>query len=245
MKVVTAETGESENSTIERLFKAGVQYAYSKSRRHPSISPFIFGSKNRVEIFNLETVFGALSLAKEFVKSLGKERKVVLIVGGKQESRDMVEKAADAIGMPRVAGRFIGGTLTNFVQIRKRIEKLEKFLEEKESGELNRYTKKERLLIDREITRLIHNFGGIRTMKALPSALIVIDSKRENIAVKEAKDLKIPVIALLNSDCNLKEVNYPVPGNDSLKSSISIFLDEMVQSYKEGLKSITSSPEIS
>ncbi len=242
---MAVETGEIENPTIERLFKAGVQYAYSKSRRHPSVSPFIFGSKNRVEIFNLETVFGALTLSKEFVKSLGKERKVVLIVGGKQEAREIVERAADSIGMPRVAGRFIGGSLTNFPQIRKRVEKLEKFLEEKESGELNRYTKKERLLIDREIARLTHNFGGIRTMKALPAALIVIDSKRENIAVKEAKDLGIPVIALLNSDCNLKEVAYPVPGNDSLKSSISIFLEEMTEAYKEGQKSITTSPELS
>ena len=243
---MAVETGEVENSAIERLFKAGMQYAYAKSRRHPSVSSFIFGSKNRVEIFNLTGVFGALSAAKDFVRELGKEKKVILIISSKQEAREAIKKAANTLGMPAVAGRFIGGTLTNFAQIKKRIEKLEKLLSEKESGELDRYTKKERLLIDREIARLEHDFGGIRNLKALPAALIVIDPRREANAVKEARDLTIPVVALLNSDCNLKEVTYAVPGNDSLKSSIALFLEEIAEAYLEGTKSITttSTPEI-
>ncbi len=233
---MAVEMTKQENELTEKLFKAGMHFGYSKSRRHPSVSPFIFGTKNRVEIFNLGATSEFLSNAKEFIKNLGKNRKTVLFVGGKQEGIDAVKKAGEKINMPNVPGRYIGGTLTNFPQIRKRVEKLEKLLGEKETGELNRYTKKERLLIDREIDRLEHDFGGIRKLKELPAALIVIDPKKEINAVKEARILNIPVVALLNSDCNLREVEYPVPGNDSLKSSIAVFLDEIVSAYEDGLK---------
>jgi small subunit ribosomal protein S2 len=142
--------------------------------------------------------------------------------------------------MPYVGSRFIGGTLTNFPQIRKRIERLEQLLAERESGELNRYTKKERLLIDREIARLTKDFGGIVSMKHLPAAIVLVDPKREYNVVREATQLRIPIVALLNSDCNLREVTYPVPGNDSLKSSVSFFLKEIVEAYLEGKKSGTA-----
>ena len=227
---------KQENQLTEKLFKAGMHFAYSKSRRHPSVAPFIFGTKNRVEVFNLAATSEFLSRAKAFIENLGKNRKTILFVGGKQEGKQAVKHFAEKINMPNVSGRYIGGTLTNFTQIRKRVDKLEKLLDEKEKGELGRYTKMERLLIDRDIERLEKDFGGIRRLKDLPAAVVLIDPKKEVNAVKEAKILNIPIVALLNSDCNLGEVDFPVPGNDSLKSSITAFLAEIAEAYEEGLK---------
>lgn len=224
----------TRNPNIEGLFQAGAHFAYSKSKRHPSAAPFIFGSKARVEIFDLEKTNEALEKAKAYLESLGKEGKQILFVSGKNEAKEATKKAAEAIHMPYVAGRFIGGSLTNFPQIKKRVEKLERLLSERERGELTKYTKKERLLIDREIKSLEEMFGGIVSMKALPAALFVIDSKREHIAVAEATQMKIPVIALSNSDCDLSEVTYPIPGNDSSRASIEYFLQELVSAYKKG-----------
>jgi len=236
----TQKDTKEMNPLVEALFKVGAHFGYNKSRRHPSISPFIFGAKNRVEIFDLESTSESLVVAKQVLFNLGKEGKQILFVAGKNEAKEAVTIGASAIAMPYVAGRFIGGTLTNFPEIKKRIEKLIRLEAEKQAGELNRYTKKERLLIDREIARLTKDFGGIVSMKQLPAAIVVIDPKREYNVIREAKILRIPIIALLNSDCNLKEVTYAVPGNDSLKSSITFFIDQLVLSYQEGKKNIAT-----
>ncbi len=219
---------------IEALFKVGAHFGYSRSRRHPSIAPFIFGLKNRVEIFDLEKTVNLLEKAKDFVKKLGSENKVILFASGKNEARVALEKAAKELGMPYVAGRWIGGALTNYGQIRTRMDLLETRRREKEKGELAKYTKKERLLIDREIAKLETLFGGLLPMKEMPKALFVIDSNRESIAVTEAHKMGIPVLALLGSDCDIKDVEYPIVGNDSAVSSIAFFVEEMVRAYKEG-----------
>ncbi len=224
------------NEMIERMFKAGAHFGYSKSRRHPSVKPLIFGAKNKVEIFDLEKTKDYLDTAKTFVASIAKFSGVILFLGGKNESRDAVQNAASSIGMPYVAGRWIGGTFTNFPQIKKRTERLEMLVSQKEKGELSKYTKKERLLIDREIANLQRFFQGIVNMKDMPKALFVVDSKREHIAVTEAHKAGIPVISLLGSDCNLKDVEMPIPGNDTSVASITFFLSELVNAYKEGRK---------
>jgi small subunit ribosomal protein S2 len=220
------------DATIERMFKAGAHFGQIKSRRHPSVKPLIFGVKNRVEIFDLEKTKDYLERAKEFVASIAKNNGLIVFVGGKNEARDAVRNAASSINMPYVAGRWIGGTFTNFTQIRKRIELFEMLSDQREKGELSKYTKKERLLIDRDIDNLQRFFGGIVTMKELPKAIFVVDSKREHIAVTEAHKLKIPVISLAGSDCNLKDIEYPIPGNDSSISSITFFLSEIAGAYK-------------
>lgn len=222
---------------IEALFKAGAHFAYAKSRRHPSVSPYIFGAKNRVEIFDLEATNEALQKAAAFVKELGRAGKTILFVGGKPESQKAVRAAAERLSQPYVAGRFVGGTITNFPQIRKRVEKLLKLTSERESGELNRYTKKERLLIDRDIDRLSKDFGGIVSMASIPAAAVVIDPRYEKIVVAEAKYAKIPIIALANSDCDLNNIAYAVPGNDALQKSIALFLQIIAAAYEEGKKS--------
>ena len=223
-----------ENPVITQMFQAGAHFGFSPSRRHPSVRPFIFGTKNKVEIFDLEKTESALVAAKQFVKSLGMQNKQILLVGGKAEARDSIKAAALSIDMPYVAGRWIGGAITNFGEIRSRVDKMQRLMGERERGELAKYTKKERLLIDREIDNLEFYFAGIVLMKDFPKAMFVIDPKREKIAVAEAKRAGIPVIALAGSDCNLKEVEYAIPANDGSLASIRFFLQEIVGAYKEG-----------
>ena len=227
------ETKKVNNDRIDEMFKAGAHFGYSKTRRHPSVTPYIFGVKNQVEIINLEKVEELLDKALSFVSSLAHEGKQVLFVGGKTEARQALKLAAESIDMPFVDGRWIGGTLTNFPEIKKRLIKLEDLVKQKEKGELSKYTKKERLMIDREITNLERFFSGILSMKDLPKAVIVIDSKKEIIAVTEAQKMKIPVISLCGTDCNVTGINYPIVANDSSVSSINFFVNEIAKAYKK------------
>jgi len=230
----TAETSNTENGVVDALFSAGAHFGFVKSRRHPSTKPFIFGVKNKIEIFDLEMTSAALHKALEFVETLASKNGMILFVSGKEEAKVAVTKMAESITQPYVAGRFIGGTLTNFPEIRKRVEKMERLVSEREKGELAKYTKKERLLIDREIAKLHEFFFGISVMKHLPQAIFVIDAKKESIAVKEAKKIGIPVIALCGTDNNLNEVEFPIPGNDASRASIAFFLGKIAESYKAG-----------
>ena len=231
------EIKDTKNSdkVIEEMFKAGAHFGYSRSRRHPTASPYIFGVKNSVEIFDLSKTADLLKNALDFISSLAKENHQILFVGGKNEARDLIKKAANSIDMPYVAGRWIGGTFTNFPEIKKRISKLEELTKQREKGELSKYTKKERLVIDRNIANLERFFSGLLLMKEMPKAIFVIDPKNEAIAVKEAQKMGIPVIALAGSDCDIKDVDYPIAANDSSISSISFFVGEAVNAYKKNI----------
>jgi small subunit ribosomal protein S2 len=219
---------------IEKLFAVGAHFGYNRSRRHPSASAYIFGTKQRTEIIDLEKTADMLASAEEVVKNIAKNGGNILLVGGKSEARTAVKNAGIALAMPYVAGRWIGGSLTNFTEIRRRLEKHERLTTEREKGELAKYTKRERLLIDKDIERLDDMYGGLLTMKDMPKLMVVIDPKKEHIAVEEAKQKGIPVLALLNSDCNMKDVTYPVLANDASKACIEFFLDAMVKAYEAG-----------
>jgi len=234
--IETDVKNKTDNNLIEAMFSAGAHYGYSKSRRHPSLKPFIYGAKNKVEIFDLEKTSLALNDAQEFITSLGEKREQILFVSGKKEIKKFIEDSANSIDTSYVAGRWIGGTLTNFPEIKKRIQKFLDLKEKKEKGELTKYTKKERLLISRDIEDLGLKFGGLVLMKDLPSAVFVVDSKQEKIAVTEAKKMGIPVISISSSDCNIEDVDYPVPGNDSSISSIKFFVSKIIEAYKDGQK---------
>jgi len=216
------------------MFASGAHFGLGKSRRHPTLSKFIFGTKNGTDIFDLEKTQVTLEKAKAFVTNLAKEGKSILFVGGKKEAFMSIRNAAGLEGMPYVDGRWIGGTISNFPQIRKRIDRYEKLVSDREKGELAKYTKRERMLIDKEIASLEKMFFGIVSMKKIPDALFVIDPRRERIAVKEALDFNIPVIALCGSDCNIADITYPVIGNDSSKASIQYFIDEITKAFQGG-----------
>lgn len=236
-------TDNSHNhSLIESLFKVGAHFGLVRSRRHPSVRPYIFGVKNKIEIFDLEKTSSLLNDAKDFARKIGEEGGMMLFVGGKNEARQAIQNVAQSIEMPYVAGRWIGGTLTNFPEIRRRVTKLEDLTSQREKGELGKYTKKERLLIDREIEQLDASFSGLANLKSQPKALFVIDSRREHIAVNEAKRMGVPVIALVSSDGNLRDIDYPIPGNDASQQSIEFFVNEIANSFKEGRKEFLSKP---
>lgn len=230
----TSNSTNNAGGLVEAMFSAGSHFGFIKSRRHPSTKPYIFGVKNNIEIFDLEKTKDALNETLSFVTELGSKGANILFISGKSEAKSAITSVAESINMPYVAGRFIGGTLSNFPEIKKRVEKLESWVSQKEKGELAKYTKKERLLIDREIEKLKKFFFGLSVMKKLPDAVFIVDSKKEHIALKEAKTMGIPVIALCGTDNNLNDVDFPIPGNDSSRTSIEFFLKKIAESYKEG-----------
>jgi small subunit ribosomal protein S2 len=227
---------------IKTLFEAGAHFGFSRARRHPTAAPYIFATKDRTDIFDLEESGRRLEAATAFASALASAGKQLLLVGGKNEALGVVKQVAESIDMPYVAGRWIGGTLTNFKNIRKRIERLEKLSKERDSGELSKYTKRERLMIDREIEELLGRFGGLVSMADLPGALFVIDSRHEEPAVKEANQLKIPVIALSNTDCDFSLVQYPIPGNDTSVKSIKLVAEAVTQAYASGKRAPAEKP---
>lgn len=231
-----ATKAQNNPGLIDELFQAGAHFGFVKARRHPSHKPFIFGSKNNLEIFDLEKTSQELAKVLAFIEEKGALQAPMLFVGGKSEARQAVTGAGQELGLPFVSGRWIGGTLTNWPEIKKRIAKLEELTTQKEKGELGKYTKKERLLIDREIAKLTVYFGGITVMKGLPKILVVVDPKKEHIAISEAKRMKIPVVAIAGSDTNLYDVDYAIPANDSSKASISLIMRKIVEAYKSGLE---------
>jgi len=227
---------------FENLLQAGAHFGFSKSRRHPSAKPFIFGIKNRVEIFDLEKTAECLLKAEDFLKKIAENKGVILFVGSKNEASKIIREMAERVNMPYVNGRWIGGTLTNFPEIKRRVERMESLISQKEKGELAKYTKKERLLIDREIETLQKMFGGLRSLKGLPKALFIVDPKKEAIAVAEAIKKSVPVAALAGSDCDLNLLDRPIPANDSSVSSIRFFVEQIAKAIAEGQKTTDNQP---
>jgi small subunit ribosomal protein S2 len=234
---------QNQSPIIDKLFSVGAHFGYAPSRRHPSQEPFIFGRKGGIELFDLEKTARCLEQALGFVKSLAEERKTILFVGGKPEARVALKRTAEALDMPYVAGRWIGGSLTNFSEIKKRLARLAELSGKRERGELAQYTKRERLLIDREIADLEVMFGGIKNLTKIPDALFVIDPKREAGAVEEARAQGLPIIALLNTDCDKSKVTYPIPGNDASRQAISFVLDEVSKTYSANVGALPQAKE--
>jgi small subunit ribosomal protein S2 len=220
---------------IDKLFGVGAHFGYAPSRRHPSLARFIYGSKGGTELFDLEKTAVCLEDALNFVKKLASERKTILFVGGKAEARNIVKRIAERLNQPYVAGRWIGGTLTNFSEIRKRLNRLQELSDMREKGELAKFTKRERLLIDREIADLELMFGGLKGMNKIPDAMFVVDPKHEEGAVDEAVQMRLPVAALMNSDCDRAHITYPIPANDASVASISFILEEVAKQYSSNL----------
>lgn len=234
---------ENNSSLIERLFAAGAHFGFTKSRRHPTVTPFIFANKLGTDIIDLEQTAALLEDAKLMLKEAGEKGQTVLYVGTKDEISKIVAEYATKAEMPMVVNRWIGGMLTNFSEIRKRIERLKSLVAERESGELERkYIKKERVVIGREVDKLEFNFGGIQKMDRTPHILLIVDPRHDFIAVNEARDMKVPVIALMSSDCDVSLITKPVVINDALKASVTLALSELTTAYMEGRKNYTPAP---
>ena len=230
----------STQNVIEEMFKAGVSYGYSKSRRHPSVSPYVFATKNGVDIINIEKTYELLEKSLGFISQLAASGKTILFVGTKPEARQQITEVALALNMPYVSERWVGGTLTNFPEIKKRIAKLLELREKKNNGDFDKYTKKEQLLINKEMEVMTKNFQGVTGITKTPDALLVIDPKKEHIAVTEAKKMNLPVISIANTDCNIKSIEYPIVANDASVSSIEFFLSKIKEAYTGGASGLSN-----
>jgi small subunit ribosomal protein S2 len=236
-------TQTNNQSLIERLFGVGAHFGFKKSRRHPSVTPYLYGTKEGNDIFNLEETSNLIATAQSVLKEAASNGKTILFVGTKTEVIDLVKAAAVKAEMPYVVNRWIGGMVTNLSEIKKRIFRMEELVREEQSGELERkYTKKERLLLSRELAKLNHNFFGVSKMTRTPDIMVVVDPRHDEIAVKEAAQAKVPVIAIMSSDCDASKVAYPVLVNDALQGSVKLVLEEMVAAIAEGKAAYVPKP---
>lgn len=226
---------------IQALYDAGLYFGYSTTKRHPTASPFIYDQKGKNDVFDLTVTNEQLKKAIAYIQDIVRKGGKILFVGGKNEAREATRRAAESCAMPFCAGRWIGGTLTNAKEIKRRVDRLEKLTAERETGALDKFTKKERVLIDREIANLNEMFSGLVSMKEKPAAVFAIDSRYEDIAVREANQLNIPVIALASNDCDFSKVQYPIAGNDATKKSITYVLDAVALAINS---TPTGTPEV-
>ena len=217
---------------VTEMFEAGVHVGYLKSRRHPSTKGFIFESRKKKDIVDLEKTESQLTNALTHLADLKSKGLQVLFVGTKPEAKNIVRTQAELIDMPFVTERWLGGTLTNRRELKGRVDRLLMLADQNEKGELIAANKKERLMLVREMEKLERKFGGIKNMSKLPAALFVVDPKKEYIAVDEAIQMNIPVIALANTDCDVSIINYPIVANDTNISSISLFTKKIVDALK-------------
>lgn len=219
-------------SRIQDMFEVGAHYGYSRSRRHPTTKPFLFGSKNRTDIIDLEKTEASLARAEELLKTIANSGRQVIFVGTKPELRDLVKSTAESLGMPYVDERWIGGTITNWKQIKNRVNTLDDLSGKSEEGTLLYTTKKEKLLIERKIEKLNRRFGGLSSLKGAPAAIVVIDAREEENAVTESRMMDIPVIAITNTDNNITNIDFPIIANDNSRKSVDFFLKQFANALK-------------
>lgn len=236
---------ESINDTaVEQMFKAGAHYGYSKTRRHPSVSKYIYATKNKGDIIDLEKTSDLLGEATKFIEALGATGKIVLFVGTKPEAKVAVKSAAESLGMPYVTERWIGGTISNFIEIKKRITELENYQKDSITGELEKYTKKERVMLAKKMEKLSRYYSGLIGLKKIPDALFIVDAKSEHIAATEGKKSNVPVISLVNSDSDIRGIDYPIVANDGVIPSIKFFASAIANAYKKGTLSAPAEKKV-
>lgn len=242
-ETTTATTNGTVPVTMRSLLEAGVHFGHRTRRWNPKMRPYIFTERNGIHIIDLSQTLAACQKAFEAIRNITGTGGVVLFVGTKRQAQETVALEAQRAGMPYVTTRWLGGTLTNFQTIRRRIKYLRSQEARRTRGELELVTKKEALDIEREIEKLNRRLGGIKEMDVLPDALFVVDVRREHIAVKEAKLLGIPVIAMVDTNCNPDDISTVIPSNDDAIRAIKLVVNAMAEGAVEG-KSLRESAYI-
>lgn len=220
--------------TMKQLLEAGVHFGHQTRRWNPKMKPYIFGARNGIYIIDLQKTVQLFKTAYEFVVQTASEGKSVLFVGTKKQAQDAIVEEARRCGMYYVNSRWLGGMLTNFQTITKSVERLKSLEAMKEDGSIQRFPKKEILKIEKEIVKLEKSLGGIKDMARLPGALFVVDSRREAIAVVEARKLGIPVVAIVDTNCDPNGIDYIIPGNDDAIRAIRLLTSRMADASLEG-----------
>ena len=208
--------------TRRELLEAGVHFGHQTRRWNPKMQRYLFGERSGIYIIDLEKSLEGLEEATEFVRGLGRRRGVVLFIGTKKQAQEVVADHASRVGMPFVNNRWLGGMLTNFSTIRTRLLRMRELKEMEETGAMDRLLKKEAIRLRHEREKLERNLGGIQSLERLPDAVFVIDTKKEHIAVTEARKLGIPVIAIVDTNCDPDEVDYVIPGNDDAIRAVNL-----------------------
>ncbi len=220
--------------TMKQLLEAGVHFGHQTRRWNPKMKPYIFGARNGIYIVDLQKTVRLFKEAFDFVVERVAEGQDVLFVGTKKQAADSISEEAGRAGMPYVNNRWLGGMLTNFQTIKRRIDRLHELEGMKTSGAMARFPKKEVLHLEREIERLKKNLGGIANMSRLPGALFVIDPRKEHIAVSEARKLSIPVVAVVDTNCDPDEIDFVIPGNDDAIRAIRLLSSRIADACVEG-----------
>lgn len=222
-----ATAGKDFNINLEEMAQAGLQFGHRTSRINPKMKPYIYGIRNSVHLIDLEKTAQNLKKALQFIQKIISEDKTLLLIGTKIQVKNLVKDIAKDCNLPYISERWLGGTFTNFKIIRKRIEYFKELEEKKEKGELAKYTKKERAKMDKELRDLEVKFGGIRELKELPDAIFVLDMKKDDIAIKEAKKKKVVVMGIADTNVNPTLADYPIPANDDAISSVKYILEKV------------------
>lgn len=228
---------------IQEMIDAGVHYGHQAKRWHPKMEPYIYTVNKNVHIIDLEKTEEMLVKACEFLYEQASLGRVIVFVGTKRQSKSIVEKEAQRCGALYVTERWIGGTITNFETIKKNIDKFLDYIKGREEGKFSVYTKKERLMIDREIEKLEVAYGGISSLKKAPEVLFVIDSKREKTAIREAKRSGVSVVSVVDTNANPADVDYPIPGNDDAVKSVALLVRAIADAVEEGYKEFGKTEE--
>jgi len=211
--------------TMKSLLESGVHFGHQTKRWNPKMARFIFSQRNGIHIIDLQKTSACIVEAYDAVRAVVKQGKTVLFVGTKKQAQQAIETEAKRCGMPYINNRWLGGMLTNFSTIKKSISTLKKIEKMENDGTFESLTKKEVSLLTKQKIKLEKNLGGIKDMKELPGAIFIIDTKKETIAVAEAKRLGIPVIAVVDTNCDPTDITYPIPGNDDAIRAISLFVE--------------------
>lgn len=230
-----------DTDLIKELLEAGVHFGHHTSRWNPKMRRFIFGERSKIYIIDLEKTVECLLKAREFLKSVANKGESVLFVGTKRQAQDIISGQAQRAGMYFVKNRWLGGTLTNFKTIRNSIKRLEEIEAMQKDGTFDAITKKERAILTKEMEKLRRNLQGIVNMKKMPGALFIVDAKKEEIAVKEAKRLGIPIVAIIDTNSDPDLIDYPIPANDDAMRSIKLITGLLTDSIVEGKKSFEES----
>ena len=223
------------DAELEAMMKAGVHLGHAKTKDHPSMKRHIFGIRNTISIIDLLQTKDALREAKGFLSGIAARGGLILLVGTRPAARKIILDVAEKTGMPYFVERWIGGTLTNFKVIGKRVEYMMQLEQDRKSGAFEKYTKKERMGKDEELTRLQRFFDGLRPMKRLPDAVFIVDTTHDDTAVREARRMKVPIVALCDTNANAAVISHPIPSNDDALPAVRYMVGEIGAAIEKGL----------
>ncbi len=230
--------------TMRSLLEAGVHFGHQTRRWNPKMKPYIFTERSGIYIFDLQRTLRELERAYQFSRSVGQRGGQILFVGTKKQAQEPMKTEATRAGMPYVTNRWLGGMLTNFVTMRTRVQRMEELEAMESDGRMATLPKKEQIKLRKELEKLRANLDGVREMRDLPSAVFVVDTKREDIAIREARRLRIPIIGLVDTNADPDEVDYVIPGNDDAIRSVALMCRVIADAIIEGRGGLADVPDV-